>query len=67
MATHDVTFEIPEKELGKASISFKVKKDKRVIGTLYISKGTIEWLPKWKSKKSFKVNWTRFDEIMKNS
>ena len=35
---HKVVFSIPERELGKADIEFKVKSNNRVFGTLKISR-----------------------------
>jgi hypothetical protein len=36
---HDVKFSMPERELGKADIEFKIKKDDQRFGTLKVSKG----------------------------
>jgi hypothetical protein len=43
---HGVRFSIPERELGKADIEFKIKKEGKSFGTLRVSKGSIVWLPK---------------------
>jgi hypothetical protein len=60
---HDVKFSIPERELGKADIEFKVKKAGKLFGTLRISKGSIVWLPK-DTTYGNKIGWKKFDEIM---
>ena len=62
---HDVKFSIPERELGKADIEFKIKSDKKLIGTLRISKGAIVWIPKDKGYGR-KIGWAKFDELMQS-
>lgn len=61
---HKVTFDLPQKELGKADIEFKVYRNGRVLGRLFVSKGAIAWRQKSKSKRSWKLNWRRFDRVM---
>lgn len=34
MATHDIKFSIPEKDLGNVDISFSIKEDGKQLGTL---------------------------------
>ena len=46
MAVHDVSFEVPQRPLGRADVKFRVKRDKMVLGTLEISKGSVVWFPK---------------------
>ena len=36
MATHDIKFSIPEKDLGNVDISFSIKEDGKQLGTLGI-------------------------------
>jgi len=61
---HDVRFSIPERELGKADIEFKIKQNGKVLGTLRVSKGSIVWLPKG-TTYGHKIGWIKFDEFMK--
>jgi hypothetical protein len=61
---HDVKFSIPERELGKADIEFKIKKDGKVFGKLTVSKGSIVWFPK-DTTYGHKIGWTKFDDFMK--
>lgn len=61
---HEVKFSLPERELGKSDIEFKVKKDRKLVGTLRISKGALVWLPK-DTTYGHKISWTDFDSIMK--
>ena len=46
MATHTVKFKIPEKDLGKADISFSITRDGEKFGELKISNGSVVWFPK---------------------
>ena len=46
MATHDIKFSIPEKDLGNVDISFSIKEDGKQLGTLDISKGGVDWYTK---------------------
>lgn len=62
---HNVKFSIPERELGKADIEFKVKKEGKLFGTLRVSKGSIVWLPK-DTIYGHKIGWKKFDELMQN-
>ncbi len=41
---HKVRFSIPERELGKADIEFKVNREGARFGTLKISKGSVVWV-----------------------
>lgn len=62
---HNVKFSIPERELGKADIEFKIKKAGKLFGTLRVSKGSIVWLPK-DTTYGHKIGWKKFDEIMQS-
>ncbi len=46
MTKHDVSFNIPQRALGKADVEFQVKRDGAVLGTLAVSNGSIVWFPK---------------------
>lgn len=61
---HTVKFEIPRRELGNANIEFIVYKEGEVFGKLLVSKGAVVWRGKWKSKRSQKLGWARFDRLM---
>jgi hypothetical protein len=62
---HDVRFSIPERELGKADIEFKVKKASKTFGTLRISKGSMVWFPK-DTSYGYKIGWNDFDGLMRS-
>lgn len=60
---HDVTFSIPERELGKADIEFEIKKNGSKFGTLKVSKGSVVWVPK-DFTYGYKIGWVKFDEVL---
>ena len=64
MAKHDVSFSIPQRALGKADVTFLVKSDGAVHGTLEVSNGSVVWFPKGTSY-GHKVGWAKFEELMK--
>ena len=59
----DVTFH--KRLIEKKDLEVRVKSDEKILGTLLISKGNIEWVPKGKSKNILKLKWEEFDEVMK--
>ncbi|MBV6522495.1 MAG: hypothetical protein MNPFHGCM_02643 [Gemmatimonadaceae bacterium] len=61
---HDVSFEIPTRDLGKADVTFHVKKNLAKLGTLAVSKGAVVWFPKDHSY-GYKMDWTAFDALMR--
>jgi hypothetical protein len=61
---HDVTFTIPERDLGKADVEFRVKRAGSKHGTLKISKGSVVWVPK-DLTYGYKLAWGDFDDLMK--
>jgi hypothetical protein len=65
MATHDVIFRPPIRELGKTDVDFVVNSDAGRLGTLRVSKGALVWFPN-RTKKGHKVEWEMFDEYMRN-
>ncbi len=60
---HQVNFTVPERDLGPKDISFKVMVDDELLGTLYISKGGVQWYPR-KTSVGHKLNWLQFDTAM---
>lgn len=60
---HEVSFDIPERLLGRADIRFTVKQNGGVLGTLTVSNGSIVWLPKG-TTYGCKMGWSKFDKMM---
>ncbi len=61
---HTVKFALPQRELGRADIEFLVYKDGQMFGKLLVSKGSIVWRKKRKSKRGRKLGWAAFDKLM---
>jgi hypothetical protein len=59
---HNVAFSIPERQLGKRDIVFRVRKDGSLFGTLRISKGGVDWFPV-KKQLGYGFNWTQIDSL----
>jgi hypothetical protein len=59
---HDVTFRLPERQVGNADIEIAVREDGDLLGTLGISKGALLWMPANK-RKGFTLEWTTFDRL----
>jgi hypothetical protein len=59
---YDVSFEVPERLLGKSDVSFVVKGEDGVIGTLKVSKGAVVWYPK-KTTYGYKATWDKFHRV----
>ena len=66
MAKHDVWFDIPVRQLGKADVNFYIEVDGETFGKLSISNGAIVWFPKG-SKNGLKMGWQKFEEMMQEN
>jgi hypothetical protein len=64
MATHNVKFTLPERELGKVDARFFIYEDGKKHGEITISRGAIEYYPS-SAQKPIKMSWTQFDRAMK--
>ena len=64
MATHDIKMTIPAKTVYNKDAEVDVQSNGDMLGTLRISKGTIEWRPK-NYTYGFHMNWEKFDRIMR--
>lgn len=61
---HKVKMNIPTSELAHANVEFMVKKNGRAFGKLLVSKGAVVWRPRSKVKRSRKLSWPKFDQLM---
>ncbi len=61
---HEVTFDIPTRDLGKADIHFSVKVNGAKLGKLEVSKGSLVWYPR-DTTYGHKINWSGFDAVAK--
>ena len=64
MATHIVSFKLPEKMVLAKDVSFDVKSNGAKLGTLLVSQGNIEWVPAYNSVKKRLLTWEKFAELM---
>lgn len=69
MADHAVKFTVPYRDLGRSDVEFKIyakqRRDRHLIGTLYISHGAIEWRSRKKHRQGMvKLDWDDFDRYM---
>ena len=46
MATHDVTFTLPPRKLGRSDVTFQIARDGDTFGTLTVSNGSVVWFPR---------------------
>jgi hypothetical protein len=61
---HDVSFNVPNRPLGKSDIEFSIAKNGAKLGTLKISNGSIVWFPAG-VVNGHRMTWTQLDKLMK--
>lgn len=64
MAQHVVRARVDTKVIGHKDLEITVRRNGEKLGTLLISKGNIEWLPKGNSINKKRVGWQRFADLM---
>jgi hypothetical protein len=71
MSQHKVTLNIPQNimrisvEVRHADVQFDINQDEGRFGTLTISKGGIDWRPKWHHDRACRLGWKDFDLMMR--
>lgn len=71
MSEHKVTLNIPQNivptsvEVQHADVYFDIKRDRGQFGTLTVSKGGIDWRPKWHHDRACRLTWKEFDTAMR--
>ncbi len=66
MAAHKVSMQVShEIPIGNVDITLPVRKGTKLLGTLTISQGGVDW-KKAHARRSISVNWTRFAELMES-
>ena len=63
---HDVTFKVPARSLGRSDVTFEVKKDGAILGTLTVSQGSLVWFPT-STRHGYKMSWSRFDSLVQDN
>jgi hypothetical protein len=61
---HQVAFSVPERQLGKRDIVFRVSKNDALFGTLRVSKGGVDWFP-LKKQLGYGFDWSRIDRLFR--
>ena len=65
MAEHNISFSLPELQMGKVDAHFYIYRDHERLGRITISKGGLDYYARSK-KKPIKISWSKFDELVKN-
>jgi hypothetical protein len=64
MATHDIAMKIPQLVFVlKTDVEIEIRENGSLLGTLHISKGSIDWKPR-KKQHGLRLGWSRFDTLM---
>lgn len=61
---HEVMMDIATKFVLHKDVKVEVKSDGSKLGTLLISKGNIEWLPRGASVNKKRLTWKQFAELI---
>ena len=61
---HEVRIKIDTAVVGNKDFEVVVKTDEGKLGTLLISKGNVEWLPKGNHVNKKRLSWAKFAEFM---
>ena len=64
MAKHEIYFKLPERQIINSDAEFQVYSDEHKLGTLNISKGSLEWIPGG-HQIGVNLSWEKFDRLMK--
>lgn len=66
MPRHRTEVELPPQKIQNTDLTFRVWSDDELLGTLALSKGTIDWKPK-NARTPIKLRWETFARIMEES
>jgi hypothetical protein len=67
MASHNISFSIPQKFVLSKDIELSVRSNGGKLGTLLISKGNIEWVPRKKGVRKHRLSWEAFARMMEST
>lgn len=67
MARHQISFQLPAKQILSKDVEFDVKSDGKKLGTLLVSQGNIEWVPSNHSVRKKRLTWEKFAELMETA
>lgn len=61
---HEVIMDISTKFVLHKDVEIEVRKNRGKLGTVLVSKGNIEWVPKGRSVNKKRLSWAKFAELM---
>lgn len=64
MAKHEITVSMPPKAVLNKDTEYTVFSDGQILGSLKISRGSVEWRPK-NNTYGYHLSWEDFDKLMK--
>ena len=64
MPRHDIAMHLPPQGIKNLDVEIAVRSDDDLLGTLKISKGSIDWLPAKNTKYLYNLPWERFAALM---
>jgi hypothetical protein len=64
MPQHEIEMSLPAQTVNNTDVEVSVWSDGNKLGSLKISKGTIDCGRSHNSKTHFKMSWERFDKVM---
>jgi hypothetical protein len=66
MAKHDVSLKVGhEIPIAGKDVEFYVSADSKAFGRVRISRGAIDWFPRYVQKGGYELSWEEFDSLMK--
>ena len=64
MPRHDIAMHLPKQGIKNLDVEIAVRSDDELLGTLKISKGSIDWLPAHATVYEYRMGWEKFDALM---
>ena len=65
MPAHEIEMQVPAQSIKNADAVITVWADGETHGKLKISRGSVDWTPGRAVKRSYRMSWEKFDEVMK--
>jgi hypothetical protein len=66
MAFHTISMTMPPRVVLNSDVDFDVHSGESKLGTLRISKGTVEWVPA-NFVRGYHLEWEKFDQVMREN
>lgn len=67
MAKHEVKLVTHRRiEVGNADFEFEVHEDGAMLGTLKVSRGSVDWRPRNKMVSCYELQWAELDNLMRS-